>query len=291
MSVPTVDEQPVGPVVVGVDGSPSSQQALRWAAGQARLTGQELHAVISFGLPLSRDAAVIGGSDWRGDAAEALRTTVESTLGGPGSGPVVQHVVEGRPAKVLLDAARDAGLLVVGSRGHGGVTGLLLGSVSEHVLAHATCPVVVVRERRTATGRIVVGVDGSHESQRALRWAARQARLSGSAVHAVGAWRVPLGSGLTVRPEADWAGHTSHTLAAAVAGALGEEDATGVVQEVVEGHPADALLSAATDADLLVVGSRGRGAFAGLLLGSVSRHVAAHAPCPAVVHHDRSSTP
>ncbi len=285
MSVPTYGGQPVGRIVVGVDGSPSSGHALRWAAGQAGLTGQELHAVISYRLPLSRDAAVIGELDWRGDAAGALQKALESTLGEPDSGRVVQRVVQGRPAKVLLDAARNADLLVVGSRGHGGVTGLLLGSVSEHVIAHSPCPVVVVHERRSATGRIVVGVDGSPESQLALRWASRQARVTGSEVRAVCAWHVPPSYGFLVRPEPDVAAHHSHTLAVAVTEALGAQDAAAVVQEVVEGHPAGALLSAAANADLLVVGCRGRGSFAGMVLGSVSRHVAAHAPCPVVVHH------
>jgi nucleotide-binding universal stress UspA family protein len=277
-------EQPVGPIVVGVDGSASSELALRWAAGRVRLTGQELHAVTSWDVPFPYDPPVPGDFDWAADAAGMLAKAVKNVLGESDAHEVVRHVAQGRPARVLIDAARDAALLVVGSRGHGGFTSLLLGSVSQHVIAHAGCPVVVVHEHRTSTGRIAVGVDGSPESEQALRWAAGQARLTGAELHAVIAWQVPAAYGLTLQPEPDLAAHSSQTLAAAVAGVLGREDAGRVVQEVVEDHPAGALLSAAEGADLLVVGSRGRGFFTGMLLGSVSRHVAAHAACPVVVH-------
>lgn len=284
MSDDSTFEQPAGRVVVGVDGSASSELALRWAAEQVRLTGQELHAVISWDLPVSYDVPVSTEFDWGGEAAGALAKTVERVLGEDDARRVVQRVMKGRPAKVLTDAAGDADLLVVGSRGHGGFTGLLLGSVSQHVIAHAGCPVVVVHEHRASTGRIVVGVDGSPEAEQALRWAVGQARLTGAEVHAVIAWQMPAAYGLTLQTEPDWAAHNSQTLAAAVAGALGRGDAERVVQQVVEDHPTGALLGAAEGADVLVVGSRGRGRFAGMLLGSVSRHVAAHAACPVVVH-------
>lgn len=284
MSDESALEQHVGPIVVGVDGSASSELPLRWAAEQARLTGQELHAVISWDPPIPYDAPVTGEFDWEGDAAGTLAKTVENVLGEAAGREVVRHVVRGRPARVLVHAAGDADLLVVGSRGHGGFSGLLLGSVSQHVIAHAGCPVVVVHEQRNSTGRIVVGVDGSPESEQALRWAAGQAQLTGAELRAVIAWQIPAAYGLTLQAEADWAAHSSHTLATVVADALGSEDGGRVVQEVVEDHPADALLSAAEGADLLVVGARGRGRFTGMLLGSVSRHVAAHAACPVAVH-------
>jgi nucleotide-binding universal stress UspA family protein len=201
MSAPSLDKPPVGPIVVGIDGSPSSEQALRWAADQARLTGQQLHAVTSWDFPVPYDVPVTGEFDWGGDAAEVLAKTVGSVLGEPDAGRVVQRAVQGRPAKVLINAARDAGLLVVGSRGHGGFTGLLLGSVSQHVIAHASCPVVVVHEHRSHTGRIVVGVDGSPESERALRWAAEQARMTDRELHAVISWHVPVDYGSPCAPK------------------------------------------------------------------------------------------
>jgi nucleotide-binding universal stress UspA family protein len=134
-----------GGILVGHDGSDCAQQALRWAAGQARLTGQQVDAVITWHVPdgSGLDPALVD-IDWAGDSAELLDQTVQKALDGAASPPVGRHVVQGHPAPVLLDAAADADLLVVGSRGHGGFAGLLLGSVSQHVVAHAACPVVVV---------------------------------------------------------------------------------------------------------------------------------------------------
>jgi nucleotide-binding universal stress UspA family protein len=283
VSAPTSEQKAPTGIVVGVDGSPTSELALRWALAQARSTGQELHAIVAWDIPVAYDAPLLVDYDWSGEAAGSLRTTVANTAGEPEASRVVQHVTRGHPARVLLDAARGADLLVVGCRGHGGFAGTLLGSVSQHVLGRAPCPVAVVHEKGTPTGRIVVGVDGSPQSEDALRWAAAQASRAHAELRAVLAWELPLGYGLTVRPETDWAAHGAALLDATVRRALEERDAAGVVQEVVEGSPAGELLRAAEDADLLVVGSRGRGGFAGMLLGSVSRHVAAHATCPVVV--------
>jgi nucleotide-binding universal stress UspA family protein len=230
------------------------------------------------------DAPITGELDWSEDAAAVLEKAVANALGAADAARVVRSVRQGSPARVLIDAGRGADLLVVGSRGHGRLAGLLLGSVGSHVIAHAPCPVVVVHGSRAATGRVVVGVDGSPESAQALRWAAEQARRTGSELRAVIAWHVPAAYGITDRGEPDWAAHSAHTLATTVAGALGEDEAARVVQDVVEAPPTTALLSAAESADLVVVGRRGRGGFAGLRLGSVSRQVATHAPCPVVVH-------
>ncbi|MGY1708802.1 universal stress protein [Geodermatophilus sp. SYSU D00758] len=283
--------RPAGRVVVGVGGSPSCGPALRWAAEQAGLTGSELSAVVAWDLPASYGPPPPDDLAGSGAAAGMLDRTVEAVLGRAGGQRVVRLVVRGHPAAVLADAAGGADLLVVGTRGHGGFAGLVLGSVGQHLVASAACPVAVVREHRGGTGRIVVGVDGSPASGEALRWAAGQARLTGGALHAVLAWHVPVTYGLTVQAEPDQAAHGSRTLAACVAGALDGEDAARVERDVVEGHPAAALLDAAEGADLLVVGRRGRGGFAGLVLGSVSRHVAAHAPCPVVVHPGPSTAP
>jgi len=133
-------------VVVGVDGSPSSRVALRWAATQAALTSAELEAVIGWSYPMSYGFPVIADVDWASSAQKIVETEVTEVLG---EEPVTVRVLEGHPARVLLDAADGADLLVVGSRGHGGFVGLLLGSVSEYVVTHATCPVVVVRESKS----------------------------------------------------------------------------------------------------------------------------------------------
>jgi nucleotide-binding universal stress UspA family protein len=134
-----------GRIVVGVDGSDSSADALRWASTQARLTGAELTAVMSWELPTSYAwGPVMDDTDWEADARTALEQTITGTLDADDAAKVQRSVVRGHPARALLDASAGAGLLVVGSRGHGGFAGLLLGSVSQHVITHATCPVLVV---------------------------------------------------------------------------------------------------------------------------------------------------
>lgn len=134
-----------GRIVVGIDGSPNSAVALGWAIGQARLTGQAVDAVTAWHVPvgLGMDAGV-ADVDWVGDAADLLHETVQKVRDAADTPPIHEHVVEGHPARALLDAANGADLLVVGSRGHGGFTGLLLGSVSQHVVTHARCPILVV---------------------------------------------------------------------------------------------------------------------------------------------------
>jgi nucleotide-binding universal stress UspA family protein len=141
-----------GRIVVGVDGSPHSEVALRWAIGQARLTGRQVDAVISWTMPVDYGigtAGAIAAYDWEGVATTTLKETVAQAVDPSDADRVSQRVVMGHPAKVLLDAAADADLLVVGSRGRGGFKGMLLGSVSQHVVARAACPVVVIRDPAT----------------------------------------------------------------------------------------------------------------------------------------------
>lgn len=133
-------------IVAGVDGSRNSTDALRWAARQAELTGGRVHAVIVWRLPVSyRYAPDYSDVDFVEDARKTLDDAVAETLGPKPEVPVVTRVLEGHPAQVLIEATRDADLLVVGSHGHGAFAGMLLGSVSQHCVQHAHCPVVVVR--------------------------------------------------------------------------------------------------------------------------------------------------
>ena len=143
-------------IVAGVDGSSSSVSALRWAIGQAEITGAAVDAVIAWHRPVAT-----GGYGWaptgmatsfnfKENAEKVLAEAISAACGPGGSVPVRTCVVEGSPARVLLDASDGAELLVVGSRGHGGFAEALLGSVSQHCVHHARCPVVVIRDQERA---------------------------------------------------------------------------------------------------------------------------------------------
>ena len=109
-----------------------------------------MHTVVSWGYPVDFGAGAFGEFDPEANARDVLAKAVADVLDPADAERVHQHVVAGHPARVLLDAAAGAALLVVGSRGHGGFAGMLLGSVSQHVVAHATCPVLVVHEQPSA---------------------------------------------------------------------------------------------------------------------------------------------
>jgi len=132
-------------IVVGVDGSDSSRQALTWAVNYAALVGADVEAVISWNYPTGYGIGAVA-SDWNPgkDARDLLAKTVASVLGDDKAVTLTQVVREGNAAQVLLDETKDAQMLVVGSRGHGGFVGLLLGSVSAHCAEHAHCPVLVI---------------------------------------------------------------------------------------------------------------------------------------------------
>jgi nucleotide-binding universal stress UspA family protein len=140
-------------IVAGVDGSSSSMSALSWAIRQAGLTGSAVDAVITWQYP----AAGVGfgwaptvadqGYDFREIAEKVLTDAISSTLDPASDVSVRAHVLQGNPAQVLIEAAAGADLLVVGSRGHGGFAEALLGSVSQHCVQHASCPVVIIRDQ------------------------------------------------------------------------------------------------------------------------------------------------
>ncbi len=149
MTAPSTASRPAERIVVGVDGSPASVDALKWAIRQAALTGAAVEAVLAWQYPMAYGGYPGSGDiDWPANARTALDTALAEAV--DSNAAVSRRVVEGHPAQVLIDAAAGADLLVVGSRGRGGFVGMLLGSVSEHVSAHAPCPVLVVRH--TAQG-------------------------------------------------------------------------------------------------------------------------------------------
>lgn len=140
-----------GRIVVGVDGSDSSNDALRWAKRQADLTGDELVALTAWSYPPAAYPGLAGylmpdTYDLEAETRTSLEMIVKETLG---DAPVTLEVVEGHPANAIIEAARDASLVVLGCRGHGGFVGAMLGSVSQHVVTHAACPVVVIRRPKS----------------------------------------------------------------------------------------------------------------------------------------------
>lgn len=178
-------------------------------------------------------------------------------------------------------------MLVVGSRGHGLVTGSLTGSVSQHLARHATCPVVVVRRPHLPeANRTVVGLDGSAESERALRFACELA--DGQQVVAVHGYRAT--TALTSSSSQVFSIETAHRIQSAerlltdwVASAVRDYPDVDISTEAIPLSPVRALVDCSAAAALLVTGSRGRDAFADLLLGSVSQHVLHNARCPVAV--------
>ncbi|KJS63282.1 universal stress protein [Streptomyces rubellomurinus] len=145
MSEQNASEQPR--IVVGVDGSPASVDALRWAVGHARARGAVVVALSAWQYPVATGwvVPVMEYEDLSGSYRKILDDCVRQVADTDPEAEVEALVVEGGAVQCLLDAARGAELLVVGSRGHGGFTGALLGSVSQHCVQHAPCPVVVVR--------------------------------------------------------------------------------------------------------------------------------------------------
>jgi nucleotide-binding universal stress UspA family protein len=281
-------------IVTGVDGSEHAAAALRWAHREAQLHGWPLSAVLTWTFldQHHADPEVTFHPDYGdAEAQAALDAYVTKALGPDGTASTTRTVTCGLAAPSLLEASADASLLVVGARGLGGFQGLLLGSVSQQCVHHTTRPIAIVRTPEHPTGedtmeRIVVGVDGSETSRRALRWAVEEARLRGAALEVVLAWHMPYIAGY---PYAG-VGFDPNTFEQDGRKSLDEVvdavDTTGVAKVdriLTVGDAASALLSAATGADLLVVGSRGLGGFAGLLLGSVSHHVTHHATCPVVI--------
>jgi len=142
-------------IVVGVDGSQSSKAALAWAVRQAELTNATVEAVMAWQYPIAFAAApfvpigTLMATDFAGGAEHVLDTAISETVDASSPVKVSATVHEGNAAQILLETAEDADLLVVGSRGHGGFTEALLGSVSQHCVHHATCPVVIVRVPKT----------------------------------------------------------------------------------------------------------------------------------------------
>ena len=301
-------------VLVGVDGSPTSLHALDWAIGQARTHGRSIQLVCSYSLPSFTAASLDGGYAALDDTAiregaEAVLAEAAARVRDQGV-PVAAAVSTGDAAGVLVDLSRDVALVVVGTRGRGGFADRLLGTVSSALPAHAYCPTVVVPLRAGGhplpddaelppvkpVRRIVVGVDGSPQAERALRCAIREAEAWDAELFAVAG--VPVGSGAGVLAWLPAAIDHEQVLADVAEGlnvvvdrALVGHEGLTVKRHTLDGTGAQLLTEFSAATDLLVVGSRGRGGFAGLLLGSTSQAVLHHAECPVMIVTNRCAVP
>ena len=274
-------------IVVGTDGSEHAKTAMRWAAEEADLHGATMEAVLAWHYldQHHADHSDTFQSDYsEGHARAALAAWVTEALGEEVA--VNQRVVCDLPARALLEASDAADLLVLGARGTGGFEGLLFGSVSDRVAQLATRPVAVVRAATPVRGmRVVVGVDGSARSLAALRWAAAEARARDADLDVVHAWRLPIMAvppATTAFPDFTAVEDSGQTMLDA---ALTEPNLAGlrVHPHFVHDSPARALIQRAEGAGLVVAGTRGLGRVSGTLLGSVSRQLLHHSPCPVVV--------
>jgi len=275
------------PVVVGVDGSARALDAARFAAEEARRRGAPLHLVTVVAWPYDGLTATPPDVDLPALLDETGAAVVAGAAAAVTAPEVTTSVRTGDPVTVLTDLTADAQLLVLGSRGVGGVAGLLLGSVAGAVVAHAHCPVlvlpddtaVVMRDRRS----VVVGVAGRSDDDLVLAVAFAEAASRGSDLVAVHAWQ-----DVVLEPEArmlsplvDWAGALSdeeRALSEALAGWREKEPDVVVRELVVRDRPARALVAASLTAEVLVVGRRHRRA-----LGSTPHGVLHRAVCPVVV--------
>ncbi|MDP9641037.1 nucleotide-binding universal stress UspA family protein [Actinopolyspora lacussalsi] len=275
-----------GRIVVGTDGSDSAVRAALWAADEARRRSAVLRLVHGYAMPergyprfLVPLRALRNGL--RAQARTALHTTSEAVRAAvPGIG-VETRVIEAPPAVALLRESHGALLTVVGSRGLGGFSGMLVGSVAMALVGHSRVPTVVVRDEHSRDPAhrslpVVVGVDGSPAGSAAVAFAFRDASARGVALTAVHVGKddhsSPSGT------ESDRALLSERT-------AGWQEDYPDVSLEklLITGHVVRTLLEVASHAQLLVVGNRGTGGFHGMLLGSTSRSLVVHAPCPLAV--------
>ena len=293
-------------VVVGVDGSWQAERALEWAADDARRRGADLRVVAAVRAPVSpATSAAFTAGNVLDAAREAAEAAVEAAVE-RASDLVPTHVSgevrSGSAAAVLQQESRWADLVVTGSRGHGSLAGLVLGSVSVAVATSAHCPVVVVRPDRrpehagdeltpfswATAGRVVVGIDGSEGASRALGFAADHASRAGLGLTIVSAQPAPA---VRTRWYEAQEGGTLTTLALdceavtrpAAALVRLAHPRLDVDVQVVRDQAGGCLVSASHQAALVVLGTRGRGGLTSRLLGSVSRTVLCAAASPVVV--------
>ncbi|RRO16939.1 universal stress protein [Saccharopolyspora rhizosphaerae] len=273
--------------VAGVDGSDSALEAVRWAAVDAEVHGRPLRLVCA----VPRVPHLAGEGFDEAERPRWLTEAVSTARAAAGGVEVEQELRHGTPGEVLLDESHEAQRLVVGGRGLNEFTGvrMALGSTAELVAMRSRCPVVVVPEtaghERVRTGTVVVGVDGSRVGEPALAAAFEEASLRGVPLVAVHVWSDVAVDWFGSR-SVDWdtvKGDEERVLAERLAGWEEQYPDVEVDRVVARDRPVRFLVECGERAQLLVVGSRGRGGMTGMLIGSTSRALLHHAPCPVLV--------
>lgn len=295
--------------IVGVDGSDEALDAVKWTAARAARTNATVRVVCAYAIASYTAAALDGGLAVLDD--DALRLGAERvvedavTLATAYGVNVVPQVEAGDPASCLTDLSAHADMIVIGSRGGGGFADRLLGSVSATVPAHAKCPAVVVPPHRSGkpfvpVERIVVGTDGSDTASSALKKAVDEAVVWGAQLTVVAAVPISIGAGGMmgwVPPAMDrqtLITEVQQSMDCAIAEAVGDREVR-VARHALDGSAAALLTEFSTAVDLVIVGTRGTGGFAGMLLGSTSQTVLSHSTCPVMTvpsrHRDRQPGP
>jgi nucleotide-binding universal stress UspA family protein len=284
MSGQSDESRPAG-ILVGYDGSPCSDEALARAVREARGRRSVLTACQAWQQGDRAALMAAGAPDLARQGGErVLARGIRRAQALPGPGEIRPLLTAGPAAAALCELSASAQLVVIGSRGLGGLPGLLLGSVSSQVAAHAAGRVVVVRGHWRGPGPgqqpVVVGSEGSAGSAAAVAFAFEAAALRKTWLLAVCALADAPGD-LGGRDQIE--NHFGHLLSRAEK----EHPEVAVRRNVTDSSARAALLTAAHDAQMLVVGARGLGGLRGMLLGSVSQVLLQHAPCPVGVAHPR----
>lgn len=279
-------------IIVGIDGSDTSRVALRWAWAEAQLRQSVLDVLHAWHTPLvfvpdTYDPGLVEMDRMKDAALRFIEHELEvAGVRNDGAVEIETSQANHFPARALVEASQRAALVVVGRHGLGGFPHELTTPKVVQVAHHAACPVAVVPDAWSGGGHgVVVGIDGSEHSATAARWAAEEARVRSVPLTAVMAWGLldqhHAGDETTFDPTYSAADATA-ALDLYLASALGDAS-KNVIRRVVNDLPAPALLENAARAEMLVVGARGLGGFAGLLLGSVSHRCLAVSACPTVV--------
>ena len=282
-------------IVVGVDGSPNSDLGLDWAMEEAARRGLPLHIIhaFSYGYPMTNNGIGDAVASSRRGAEGVCRRAVAHARHAKPTLVITWDESPYGPAPTLVGASEAADTVVVGARGMSAVPGVLMGSVSVQVAAHARCPVVVVRSTpgpATAEAPVVVGVDGSALSTNAVAYAYAQASARGVGLTVVHAWWLECVEGAlgSAPGDVDWQifAQEEHDLVSeSLAGWEEKYPDVTVRRHSVRGLPVEALVRQGENACLVVLGTRGRGGFVGLVQGSVSQGVMHRAACSVAIVH------